>query len=57
MCTYDRIIITETTVEDYAGNAGVFRFDTEYGLTRDQAEKVSDHYPVFGEFWVGRDTD
>jgi len=57
VCSYDRIIITETTVEDYAGNAGVFRFDTEYGLTQEQAEKVSDHYPVYGEFWVGRDTD
>lgn len=57
MCTYDRIIITETTVEGYAGNAGVFRFDTVYGLTQDMAEKVSDHYPVYAEFWVSRDTD
>jgi hypothetical protein len=55
--TYDRIIISETTVEDYAGNAGVFRFDTEYGLTQDKAENVSDHYPVFAEFWTDRDSD
>ncbi len=57
VCTYDRIIVNETTIEDYAGNAGIFRFDTEYGLSFEQAKKVSDHYPVFSEFWVSRDTD
>lgn len=57
VCTYDRIIVNETTIEDYAGNAGLFRFDTEYGLSFEQAKKVSDHYPVFSEFWVNRDTD
>lgn len=57
ICTYDRIIVGETTIEDYAGNAGVFRFDIEYGLSWNEGEAVSDHYPVFAEFWTDRDTD
>ena len=32
--------------EDYAKEAGAFRFDAVYGLDADVAKKVSDHYPV-----------
>ncbi|MBU0698250.1 MAG: hypothetical protein KKE59_02305 [Proteobacteria bacterium] len=57
-CTYDRIIITAmATTEDYAGESGVFRFDTVFGLTDTMAKKVSDHYPVYGVFYVNRDSD
>ena len=35
--------------------AGVFRFDAAYGLAMDVAKKVSDHYPVYARFAVGRD--
>ena len=38
--------------EDYAKEAGVFRFDAEYGLEVDDAKKVSDHYPVYA-VWGG----
>lgn len=52
-CTYDRIIITNAAVSDFTGNASVFRFDAEYGLTEDETTAVSDHYPVYAEFgWV-----
>ncbi len=27
-------------------SAKVFRFDTEYGLSNEEAQTVSDHYPV-----------
>ena len=56
-CTYDRIIITNPAVPDFTGDAGVFRFDIEYGLTAENTTAVSDHYPVYAEFWCNRDTD
>ena len=56
-CTYDRIIITNPAVSDFTGDAGVFRFDLEYGLNVSETTAVSDHYPVYAEFWCSRDTD
>jgi len=56
-CAYDRIIITDPCKEDFTGEARVFRFDEEYGLTHEQAVKVSDHYPVWARFYTGLDTD
>ena len=56
-CTYDHIIITTSAVSDFTDDAGVFRFDVEYGLTGDETTAVSDHYPVYAEFWRDRDTD
>jgi endonuclease/exonuclease/phosphatase family metal-dependent hydrolase len=56
-CTYDRIVIKQETLGDYAGEAEVFRFDNEYGLTFEETTDVSDHYPVYAEFWIDRDTD
>ena len=54
-CPYDRIIVTAGVREDYAKEAGVFRFYAAYGLTGDLAKNVSDHYPVYARFEVGRD--
>ena len=42
--------------EDYAKEAGVFRFDAAYGLAADAAKKVSDHYPMYASFEMGRDS-
>jgi len=55
--TYDRIVTTKSMDEDYAGTAGVFRFDLEYGLSAAETAAVSDHYPVWAEFWADGDTD
>lgn len=55
--TYDRIIITDSAVSDLSGDAGVFRFDIEYGLSEDETFAVSDHYPVYADIWCGRDMD
>ena len=57
--TYDRFIITNSAVEDFTGNFGVIRFDEvydfkSYGIS---PRKVSDHYPIWAEFWTNRDTD
>ncbi len=56
-CTYDRIIISTPAITDFTGNSGVFRFDEAYNLTYYMTIAVSDHYPVYAEFWNNRDTD
>jgi len=53
--TYARIILTDSS--DYTNDSGVFRFDTEYGLNYNETVAVSDHYPVYAEFWIDRDSD
>jgi deoxyribonuclease-1-like protein len=56
-CTYDRIIITSPAKADFTGDSGMFRFDIAYNLTYDATIAVSDHHPVYAEFWSNRDTD
>lgn len=47
-CSYDRIILRTSTVEDFTG-----RWD----IVKDISGDVSDHYVVWAEFYTGRDTD
>jgi len=56
-CTYDRIVITASANEDYAGSSSVYVFDAAFDLTEKQASKVSDHYPVWAEFYIDKDND
>lgn len=56
-CTYDRIIMLDDSQSDFTENAGVYRFDDIYNLSEDQAEDVSDHYPVWAEFYINDDND
>ncbi|MDR1411347.1 MAG: endonuclease, partial [Spirochaetaceae bacterium] len=57
--TYDRFIITSEAAEDFTGNFGVIRFDEIYDFERMGIvpRAVSDHYPVWAEFYTDRDTD
>ncbi|GHV15894.1 deoxyribonuclease [Spirochaetia bacterium] len=57
--TYDRIIITGFALEDYADSFGVIRFDELYDFSQMGIipAQVSDHYPVWAEFFIDRDTD
>jgi endonuclease/exonuclease/phosphatase family metal-dependent hydrolase len=55
--TYDRIVVTPTIMEDFAGEAGVRYYDSEFGLTQDEADEISDHFPVYAVFSVFKDTD
>ncbi len=56
--TYDRVVFqNEFTKEDYTGKARVFRFDRRYWIKDKLVKQVSDHYPVWAEFHVNRDTD
>ncbi len=57
VCTYDRIFITNETVEDYAGEWEVFRFDQVYNLPDNLVTRVSDHFPVWARFYINMDTD
>lgn len=47
-CTYDQFIITGHQLSEIVipESATIFEFDKKYNLTKDQAMKVSDHYPV-----------
>lgn len=63
--TYDRIQMTNSLSSDYAGAAGVFKFGDVYDVsvcegtttTVGTEEAVSDHYPVWCEYYVDKDID
>eukprot|EP00118_Oscarella_pearsei_P015199 m.135740 g.135740 ORF g.135740 m.135740 type:complete len:318 (+) comp38165_c0_seq3:250-1203(+) len=47
-CAYDRFVATGTTLlaAIQPDSVGVFNFPMEFGLTQEEAIKVSDHYPI-----------
>lgn len=47
-CAYDRFIFRNPTAEDYTGT---------WGIRTDIPENVSDHYLVWAEFFLGKDSD
>jgi len=49
---YDNILFQETATTEFTGRGGVFDFLRQYNLTEQQAERVSDHMPVWAEFSV-----
>ena len=63
--TYDRMQMTRSFDADFTGGSGVMRFDEIYDLsgcegtekTEGQARAVSDHYPVWCEYYIDRDED
>ena len=57
--TYDRFIITNSAIEDFTGNFGVIRFDETYNFDdySISPRNISDHYPIWADFWVNHDTD
>jgi len=50
--TYDRIVITKSLEPYFTNNSGVFNYTAEYGLNQTQTTDVSDHYPIYAEFWT-----
>jgi endonuclease/exonuclease/phosphatase family metal-dependent hydrolase len=48
--SYDNIVFNERATVEFTGKAAVFDLLGTYGLTKDQALKVSDHMPVWAEF-------
>lgn len=57
--TYDRIIITDDTFEDFTSQYGVYLFEEYYDFTTlgIEPKHVSDHYPVWAKFYINRDTN
>ena len=57
--TYDRFIITLSAAEYFTGNFAVIRFDEWYDFSRLSIEPrhVSDHYPIWAEFWIENDRE
>ncbi|GMO38984.1 MAG: hypothetical protein Ta2B_18510 [Termitinemataceae bacterium] len=57
--TYDRFIITSSAIEDYNNSYGIIRFDEIYDFSKLTIEPkhVSDHYPIWAQFAVNRDSD
>jgi deoxyribonuclease-1-like protein len=49
---YDNILFQETATTEFTGRCGVFDFRRQYNLSLDQAQRVSDHMPVWAEFSV-----
>jgi deoxyribonuclease-1-like protein len=63
--TYDRIELSSSMASDYDGNTGVFEFGKYFDVSQCEGSDkragtesaVSDHYPVWAEFYIDRDTD
>jgi len=49
-CAYDRLVVAGDSMTENSSQGEVFYFDEAYGLTQEEAEEVSDHYPV--EFYL-----
>ncbi len=47
---HDNLLISRLATTEFTGRSGVFDFPGIYGLSKENAEEVSDHLPVWGEF-------
>jgi deoxyribonuclease-1-like protein len=54
--TYDRIVTTLSTDEDFSGTADVYLFDQAYDFSSPTLapDDVSDHYPIWAEFYSSK---
>ena len=48
--TYDNMLFEKRTTGEFTGLSGVFPLINEYGLTAEEAVRVSDHLPIWAEF-------
>lgn len=48
--TYDHILFDRTITTEYTGIFGVVDYQSDYGLSAEQAKRISDHRPVWAEF-------
>jgi hypothetical protein len=49
---YDNIIFHGQATSEFTGRWGVYDLERTYGISREDALKVSDHLPVWAEFQV-----
>lgn len=48
--TYDHILIDPSVTSEYTGRFGLIDFQRDFGLSQEQALRVSDHLPLWAEF-------
>jgi len=48
--SYDNILFQRGATVEFTGYAGVFNFKEEFGLSKTEALRISDHLPVWAEF-------
>lgn len=49
---YDNIIFDRSLTSEFTGRAGVLDFAEMFGISMDEALKLSDHMPIWGEFTI-----
>ncbi len=55
--TYDRVVfLAAYTGEDYTGESGVMVLEDMFGITKTEAKRISDHYPVYAVFSTTHDS-
>jgi deoxyribonuclease-1-like protein len=47
---YDNLVFDSRATSEFTGRSGVLDLMVEYGLSKEQALEVSDHFPVWAEF-------
>ena len=52
---HDKILISEGALEDYV-RSGVLKFDRARDLRSENPGDISDHYPIWIELYINRDT-
>lgn len=50
--TNDNILINRNTTREFTGRSGAMDFQTVYGLSQDESKRLSDHQPVWAEFYL-----
>ena len=54
---YDNIIFCAPATQEFTGRWNVLNFEEEFNLSREQALRVSDHFPVWAEFDIWESTN
>lgn len=50
--TLDNILVDSQTTREFTGRAGTIDLENMFGVDRDQAERISDHLPIWAEFRI-----
>lgn len=50
--SYDNILFNRRATSEFTGNWGILNLMAEFGLSQEQALKISDHMPVWAEFSI-----
>lgn len=54
--TIDNILLDQHATREFTGRAGVVDMAEMFGISDDEAKKISDHMPIWGEFTISEQT-